>query len=287
MKSKYSILLCYIATILFYSCQNNTALTVTVDTKKGLEYNNWIIDKSYHIDGIDGTGICALNEFIFLSDTSQNIVISYDTLQNSLDTIAHELKVCYMNQKKSKVIMPVYDRDSVFVYRGDPNYYKFSLPITLNNPTSFDGLSIHDFALVDQSNDRFIINNKKEYITIGEKGDEDGQFDTPTSVCLHSNKYYVIDSGNKRIQIFDKLGNFISSFGENDDLLSPTGITSDRINLYISDTDKNQILIYNGNGELQDSIEQLVYYPSDVYSYKDKLYVSNKKEQTITVLKRK
>lgn len=260
---------------------------VTIDEIKGKEYNNWIVDKSYDFNSIDGIGICALDKYIYVSDTSHNIVISYDTLQNSLDTIADNLKVCYINQQMSKVIMPTYDRDSIFVYRGDPNYYKLSMPITLNNPTSFDGLSIHNYALVDQGNNRFVINNKKEYIPIGEKGDGDGQFDRPTSVCLHGNKYYIVDSGNRRIQSFDMLGNFISSFGKDDGLLTPTGITSDRINLYVSDADKNQILIYNGNGELQDSIEQIVNMPSDVYAYKDKLYICNQKGSTVTVLRRK
>ncbi len=254
---------------------------------KGQEYKDWVVDKSYNIDETKGLGISALKQFIFLTDTSNNIVISYDTLLNKLDTIAIGMKVCYMNQQQSKVIMPVYDRDSIFVYRGSPDYYKFSLPITLDKPTSFDGLSIRDFALVDQGNNRLVINNMNEYIVVGSQGSADGQFNFPTSVCLHSEKYFVLDSGNKRIQIFDKKGNFISFFGQDDNLMMPTGITSDRINLYVSDPEKNQILVYNGNGELQDSIKTIVNRPSDLYAYEDQLYVCNQEGHTITILRKK
>jgi len=222
-----------------------------------------------------------------VTDTTSKMVLQYNIEHGVLDTIARNLKVCYINQQKSKVIMPTYSKDSIFVYRGDPNYYKLKIPMKLNNPTSFDGLNIQNFAIVDQSNHRLIINSKGEISSVGQFGYEEEQFNTPTAVCLHANKYYVVDAGNKKIKIFDTTGQYLDSFGGEDGLINPTGISSDRINLYVADAGKDQILIYNGLGMLRDSISQIVSQPSDVYASNNLIYVCNKKGQSFSIIKRK
>ena len=50
--------------------------------------------------------------------------------------------------------------------------------------------------------------------TWGSKGNGDGQFDDPTSVAVDpaTNKVYVADPINKRIQIFDSNGKFLTKW---------------------------------------------------------------------------
>ena len=50
--------------------------------------------------------------------------------------------------------------------------------------------------------------------TWGSKGSGDGQFDDPTSVAVDSttNKVYVADPINKRIQVFDSNGKFLAKW---------------------------------------------------------------------------
>ena len=287
MKTIYNLIFIINALLILSSCKDQPGQSVVVGEAVGQTEGNYTIVKSYKISDINPVGISVLDNKIFVTDTTQKIVLQYNIEHDVLDTIANDLQVCYINQRMSKIIMPVYNKDSVFVYRGDPNYYKFQLPIKLNNPTCFDGLNVNNFALVDQSNHRLIINKEGEFSIVGQYGSGEEQLDTPTAVCLHSNKYYVVDSGNKKIKIFDTTGKYLDNFGEEDDLISPTGISSDRINLYVADAGKNQVLVYNGLGMLQDSITQIVSQPSDVYAFNSLIYVCNKEGQTISIIKRK
>ena len=65
----------------------------------------------------------------------------------------------------------------------------------------------------------FIINNLKFIKFIGEgKGTKDGQLNFPSNlfICSKSEKIFVANSYNKRIEIFNlNSGKFISNFGNN------------------------------------------------------------------------
>lgn len=43
----------------------------------------------------------------------------------------------------------------------------------------------------------------------GERGGESGNFKDPTAILLHENEVYVLDSGNRRIQVFDLEMNYV------------------------------------------------------------------------------
>lgn len=87
-----------------------------------------------------------------------------------------------------------------------------------------------------------VLNTKGEVIrTIGERGEEEGQFNFPTSICIDkTGDAYVVDAMNFRVQIFNKDGVFISAFGEIGDVAGtmarPKGIAVDTFgNIYIVD----------------------------------------------------
>ena len=47
----------------------------------------------------------------------------------------------------------------------------------------------------------------------GSAGAGDGQFNVPISVAVHGNEIYVTDSGNKRVQVFERSGRFRRKWG--------------------------------------------------------------------------
>jgi DNA-binding beta-propeller fold protein YncE len=287
MKTLYNFILLINLILLISSCQESPRTEIIVDEVAGQSYGNYTIIKSCKISNVNPVGIAALNEYVFITDTTRNLVLRYNTELNILDTIASDLKVCYVNQAASRIPLPLWDKDSLFVFRGDADFYKFQIPIELNNPTCFDGANVNNFALVDQSNHQVVINDKGQFLSVGQYGHNEEDFDTPTAVCLHANKYYVVDSGNKKIKVFDTTGRYLESFGDKDGLIYPTGISSDLIYLFVADSKKDQILVYDGFGTLRDSISQIVTQPSDVFVLKGLIYVCNHKDQTFSIIKKK
>ena len=90
--------------------------------------------------------------------------------------------------------------------------------------------------------------------TWGTKGNGDGQFDDPTSVAVDpkTNKVYVADPRNKRIQVFDSNGNFLRKwsvpewkplYGFED-----LAIDSKTDRLYASSGNMDAVLVFDLNG---------------------------------------
>ena len=89
----------------------------------------------------------------------------------------------------------------------------------------------------------------------GSKGSGDGQFDDPTSVAVDpkTNKVYVADPRNKRIQLFDSNGNFLTKWlvpewGQPQGF-EDLAIDSDVGRLYASSANMNTIVVYDLEGK--------------------------------------
>jgi tripartite motif-containing protein 71 len=113
------------------------------------------------------------------------------------------------------------------------------------------------FYVVDQGRARIVKFDKdfKELATWGEKGKGDGQFDDPTSVAVDpaSNRVFVADPRNQRIQVFDGSGKFIANwpvpewgqpFGFEDLVVDPTGKR-----LYASSANLDFLLTFDLDGK--------------------------------------
>jgi DNA-binding beta-propeller fold protein YncE len=88
----------------------------------------------------------------------------------------------------------------------------------------------------------------------GDKGTGDGQFDDPTSVAFDStaNKVYVADPRNRRIQVFDSNGKFVTKWSV-PEWGQPVGfedlaIDSKAGRLYASSTHMDSLLVFDLNG---------------------------------------
>jgi DNA-binding beta-propeller fold protein YncE len=128
----------------------------------------------------------------------------------------------------------------------------------------------------------------------GSKGKSDGKFDDPTSVTVDptTSKVYVADPRNKRIQIFDQNGKFLSKWsvpewGEAvgfEDL----AIDSQAGRLYASSAHLNAVFVFDLNGtklgSLTPKAPDKLEGPSALALFDRKLYVLNMTGNRISVI---
>ena len=87
----------------------------------------------------------------------------------------------------------------------------------------------------------------------GGRGEDPGQLDDPGSITLISNKLFVCDGGNDRVQVFDTDLNFLDSFGTRGSGEGETSclldISADRDGcLYVADFDNDRVQVFSQSG---------------------------------------
>jgi DNA-binding beta-propeller fold protein YncE len=119
------------------------------------------------------------------------------------------------------------------------------------------------FYVVDQGRTRIVRfdENFKPLTSWGEKGSGDGQFDDPTSAVVDptSNKVYVADPRNQRIQVFDATGKFLTKWAVPEWRL-PYGfedlaIDSRNSRLYACSSNMDTVLVFDLNGARVGTVE--------------------------------
>jgi DNA-binding beta-propeller fold protein YncE len=150
--------------------------------------------------------------------------------------------------------------------------------------------------VVDQGHNRIAkFTPDGEVLSIwGSKGNGDGEFNDPTSVAVDpaTSKVYVADPLNKRIQVFDSAGKFVTKWsvpgwGE------PAGfedlaIDSHMARLYASSTHLDVVLVFDLNGNKMGSLTpkppDKLEGPSAVVVFDGKLYVLNMAGNRVSVI---
>jgi len=136
--------------------------------------------------------------------------------------------------------------------------------------------------VVDQDHNRIVKFSPDRQVstTWGSKGKGDGQFDDPTSVAVDpiTNKVYVADPRNKRIQLFDSTGRFLTKWSI-PEWGQPVGFEDLAIDskvgrLYASSANTNAVLIFDLNGN---RIGSLTSKPPDRLEGPSALALANRK----------
>ncbi len=105
----------------------------------------------------------------------------------------------------------------------------------------------------DYQNDKVLLVNNLNLVEkeIGYKGIGEGALLGPKYLLLDDDEnLFVADSGNRRINKYDREGNFLFSFGNRNDyrLTSPSGMTYNNDQLYVCDRDTNKIVVFDRSG---------------------------------------
>ena len=142
-----------------------------------------------------------------------------------------------------------------------------------------------------------ILNMKGELVKqIGTRGDENGQFNFPTSIWIdNAGDVYIVDAMNFRVQIFHKNGEFVSTFGEAGDATGyfarPKGIATDTYgNIYVADALFHVVQIFDRAGKFlysfgkQGREKEEFWMPSGIYiDSKNYIYVADSYNSRVQV----
>lgn len=247
--------------------------------------DSWRLRGEQKIEGLKPYGVVRFKTWYLISDLEKRMVYKMDTAQTLLkDTIAKDVEVKSLNYRVGRLLMPIYDKDSVFVFRGGAELFKFNFPFELNEPTTFDGYTISHFGVCDSGNDRVVLSKDGNIKYLGSKDDQT-VFNNPTGIRFFGNKLYVLDSGNKRIVVYSGVGEYIGSFGNEAGMLEPLSIYDDENHLYVLDGGTKSIFVFSENGKVLYTIPLGDVEPADMFIDWDLMYVSVPSEEKLLLYK--
>ena len=171
--------------------------------------------------------------------------------------------------------------------------------LQLQQPTGIAySLTKNEIWVVETAAHRVSVLNKNGEVIkrIGSRGDENGQFNFPTSIWIdNSGNAYIVDAMNFRVQIFNKNGEFVSTFGEAGDasgsFARPKGIATDSYgNIYIVDALFHVVQIFDKTGKFlysfgkQGREKEEFWMPAGIYiDSKNYIYVADSYNSRIQV----
>jgi len=181
-------------------------------------------------------------------------------------------------------LIPEFGKDQISRY-GDKLIDPLSIKDSLDAPAGVDYLN-GTYAIADFYNHRILIGSQDNWISFGKEGKAEGEFYYPTDVHLTSDKIYVADAYNNRVQVFDHKGQFLQTFGKEEKMNAATGITVSDTEVFVTDFENDRILIYTLDGNLSQIIDANVSKPTDLILNKGLLYVTNYKGKSLSVFKK-
>jgi len=131
---------------------------------------------------------------------------------------------------------------------------------------------------------------------VGERGEGDGQFNSPTYLAFAAGQLYVTDTLNSRVKVFTAAGEFVYTFGRRGifvgDLPRPKGLAVDKDgNIYVVESYYDHLLVFNGEGNLLLPIGGSgsgigeFYLPAGVWTdHRDRVYVADSFNGRVVIL---
>lgn len=172
-----------------------------------------------------------------------------------------QLPVGVATDAKGNIYVADGEHGKIFVFKPDGSYDSdLDSPKWLMRPS---GLAIDKarqrlYVADTPSHDVKVFDLEKRAVlkTIGERGDQNGEFNYPAFVAVDkAGRLYVTDALNSRIQVFDLDGRFLMAFGKKGDgtgdLSAPKGVGVDSEgHIYVADADFDNLQIFDEKGRL-------------------------------------
>ena len=163
----------------------------------------------------------------------------------------------YVADTSAKAIL-VYDKDGKFLRRiGDAKWFDRLANVTVD--PKGDRIYLVDIGGVGSQQHRVRVVDAASgeiLFDFGKRGAAPGEFNFPRDLTVGKDgRLYIVDSGNFRVQIFDRSGKFLKSFGavgrQLGQFARPKEIAADSAgNIYVVDTAFGNFQVFNPEGEL-------------------------------------
>ena len=176
-----------------------------------------VYPSNLNIKIFDSTGSSVYNQFSTKlsgnSDNSTPELITISKLENLyiIERGTNQIKIFDVSES----YIPIY----ISSFGG---HDEFKNPSGINSDT-FGNVYVSDNIA---NNVNVFDSEGKLLYKFGTSGSNDGQFNRPGGIAVDNDKIYVVDTGNKRIQIFDLKGKYLATVGKGE-LTSPTDVTVD------------------------------------------------------------
>ncbi len=224
-------------------------------------------------------------ENIWFSDPDYFRLYKIDLKGKVLDSIIGIQRPMNIHGSRGTLYIPEFLTDSIWKYKNG----KISLVNIKKHPQAPAGVSVYgDTVLIaDFYNHRIVIETPDKSFTLGKQGHGEGELYYPIDVKLKDGIVYVADAYNHRIQEFDLNGNFLRIIAQNNKINVASGISLSKNELAITDQEGGRVLIYDYNGQLTQILEEGIRYPTDVLFDKGYLYITNFKENSISIYQKR
>ena len=163
----------------------------------------------------------------------------------------------YVADTGAKAIF-IYDKDGKFLRRiGDPAWFDRLANVTVD--PKGDRIYLVDIGGVSSQQHRVRVVSAltgEVLFDFGKRGKDPGDFNFPRDLVVGKDgRLYVVDSGNFRVQVFDREGKFLKTFGsigrQIGQFSRPKEIAVDRAgNVYVVDTAFGNFQIFDPEGEM-------------------------------------
>ena len=224
-------------------------------------------------------------ETIWFSDPDYFRLFRIDLNGRVLDSIIGIQRPMNIHSDKKSLYIPEFLTDTIWKYRnGRLN------PLQIKKrPQAPAGVSVYGdtVAIADFYNHRIIIQTADTSVTIGKQGHQDVKLYYPIDVKLRGSKVYVADAYNHRVQVFGFGGKHLKTIGLNDQINVASGIELNSQEIAVTDQENDRVLIYGYDGQLFQVLEEGINYPTDVLLDMEYLYITNFKENSISVYQKR
>lgn len=258
-----------------------TVFIVSCNSPKKEVAKQWTLQETISVEGVNPIGITLRGDELWLSDADHNRLVQIDIKGNILKTVNDLDRPMHIDANTTELYVPQYGSDTIAILTKDIRKI-LPLKIKLDAPA---GVSVYknEIAIVDFYNNQIHYSNGTEWISFGSEGNANGQFYYPTDVQITSDKIWVADAYNHRVQVFDKMGVFFKAIAYSQGINAATGIYVSESEAFVTDFENDRILIFDHEGILKQELKDQVHKPTDMIIKEGALYTLNYRQGTVNI----
>ena len=245
-------------------------------------------------------GVSVYKQTIAVADPDMSAVHVYDLLSHTYNQIksvgdTNLLSPISLALDDEHLYIADSKLQKVFIVKRDSK--SFTTISNFKRPTSLalDPIKQHLYVSDTIDHNIKIFSTNGDLIRIiGNRGDEEGEFNYPSHITLNDKLLVVNDTMNFRIKIFNKEGAHQSTFGKQGDasgyLTQSKGVAIDSDgNIYVADALANRIQIFSQSGDFLLEFGQTgnkpgeFSMPTGLAIWDDRIYVADSYNQRIQV----